>query len=230
MHIINLKVECKDASGDGTTIVCMNSDYVVRITAKDCGSFSNAPVKKLVVRHDKEYTEVPIRDVVEDGVTYLQATLPPLERKDYVDLGICGKLVDDPTVDPIYASTAARFDCDKSILCGTVVLKADPVLTTLNADSNIVYKATDYGADGFSAVSVNVPHKFEEKRIVPLSMSNGDQTVIPSYDSRTMNEVVIKKPDNLNPDNIKRGVDVGGVVGTFGFDDYDGTVVISGGI
>ena len=226
MHIINLAIECKTATGDGTKIVCMNGDYVVRINTKDCGSFTNSPVKKLIVRHDKYYYESDIKEVVEDGQTYLQAILPPVERKDYVDLGVCGKEIDSPDVLPTYTSTSARFACDKSVLCGTVVLKADPKLSTLDVTENGKYRATDYSADGFYEVDVQIPAKVEENRIVDLSMSDGNQVVLPAYLSRTMASVTITKPTNLVPENIRSGIDIGGVIGSFEVPYYDGTVII----
>lgn len=226
MHIINLTIECKTAIGDDTKIVCMNSDYVVRIDANDCGTFVSSPVKKLIVRYGKEYKESNITEVTDGGKTYLQAVLPLIERQDYVDLGVCGKQTDDPTETPLYTSKSARFTCDKSILCGAVVPKYEPKMSTLTATKNGNYKAVDHNADGFYEVDVQVPLKIEESRTVDLNMLDGNQVIVPSYATYSMTEVTIVKPLNLVPENIREGVDIGGVVGSFEVPDYDGTVEI----
>ena len=222
MHVINLKIECKTATGDGTKIVCMNSDYRVRVTAKDCGTFKDAPIKKLVVRYDREYeevalTEVAIEDVEapEEGVTYYDAVLPPVERTDYVQLGVCGKDNDDINEVPKYTSTAARFACDKSVMCGVVAARRDPVLTSQDIVSNGTHKASDYNVDGFFEVNVQVPSPHTETRSEALNMIGGDQQILPTSHDVVMSKVIVQKPTTLAPDNIKKGVNIGGVTGTY---------------
>ena len=225
-HFITLTLNCKIATGDGTKIICLNSDYAMRIVPNDCGTFTNAPVKKLIVRYGTEYREADIYEYEEDGQTYLQANLPPVERQDYVDIGVCGKEVDDPEAIPLYTSTSARYECVKSALCGTVVLKTDPILSALNVTQNGAYTASDSKVDGFYEVNVQVPVKVEESRTIELCMPNGNQIVTPAYSTRTMNEVVITKPVTLIPENIKEGVNIGGVIGSYTMPYYDGTTVI----
>ena len=224
MHIINLTLQCKTATGDGTKIVCMNSDYVVRVNANDCGTFLNAPIKKLIVRHGMEYYESPINELNENGTVILQATLPPLERNGYVDLGVCGK--ESETSAPIYTSTSARFECDKSVLTGVVVFKTDPVLKSRTITENGTYKAVQYDADGFYEVDVQVSTKIEEERTVDLAMANGDQVITPSGANRTMQKVTITKPRNLIPENIQKGITIAGVTGVFEGTYGPGTAVV----
>ena len=214
-HIINLAIKCKTATGDGTKIVCMNDDYVVRISTEDCGTFSEAPVKKLIVRYNKEYYESDITETTDNGVTVLQAHLPPIEHKDFIDLGVCGKNTDNPDEIPKYTSTSARYECDKSILCGVVVKKTDPVLTALTITKNGKYNAIDYDSDGFYAVDVAVADNLTEERIVELSMASGHQIIEPSSPNRTMSKVTVSKPIGLVPNNIRYGVSIGGVVGSY---------------
>ena len=226
MHIINLAIKCKEATGDGTKIVCLNKDYRVRVETEDCGTFTNAPVKKLIVRHHKEYYEVDIGLATENGESYLQAVLPPLENTDYVDLGVCGREHDDPKEAPIYTSTSARFVCLKSVLSGTEILKTDPILSPFTATENGTYRASDVGADGFYEVAVQVSVKTEESRAVDLMLLSGDQVVYPSKSARTMSDVVIHKPSTLTPDNIKKGVTIAGVVGSYEEEIYSGTPTV----
>jgi len=211
-HIINLSLNCKTATGDGTKIVCMNSDYVVRITAKDCGTFTDLPVKKLVIRHDREYQEVDIVQIVEDYNTYLQAVLPPISYKDYVDLGVCGKTEGGI---PSYTSTSARFVCEQSVLNGIVVELSAPTLMELDVNTNGTYVAGEHAADGFSKVNVNVAGSDTEARTASLAMANGDQIIEPSRTGISMRSVKVMKPATLVPNNIVKGVNIGGVVGTY---------------
>ena len=52
-----------------------------------------------------------------------------------------------------------------------------------------------------------------EAKTVELSMPSGNQTVSPSS-GKFLNEVTVKKPATMLPENIKKGVSIGGVVGT----------------
>lgn len=52
-----------------------------------------------------------------------------------------------------------------------------------------------------------------EEKTVELSMTSGDQTVIPSS-GKFLSAVTVKKPATMLPENIKKGVSIGGVVGT----------------
>ena len=227
MHIINLNIKCKSATGDGTKIVCLNNDYKVRINVEDCGTFTNSPVKKLIVRHGKDYYESDIKSVTEDGDTYLKAELPPIEYVDYVYLGICGKKDDNPKTVPDYTSSAAVFECEQSILCGTAVLKrVEPLTKPLSVSENGTYSAADLAIDGFHTVDVNIPLKTEENRTVHPIFVDGNHTITPTYSTYTMSRVEIVKPDTLIPENIRGGIDIGGVVGSFTVPDYDGTITV----
>lgn len=52
-----------------------------------------------------------------------------------------------------------------------------------------------------------------EATTVELSMPSGNQTVIPSS-GKFLSAVTVKKPATMLPENIKKGVSIGGVVGT----------------
>lgn len=66
-----------------------------------------------------------------------------------------------------------------------------------------------YGFSGASADSGAV-----EAKSVALSLSEGDQLVLPS-DGYTLSAVTIKKPVTLIPENIRCGVSIAGVVGSY---------------
>ena len=213
MPIINLTLQGKQAIGDGTKIVCMNGDYVVRLNLEDCEDLLKLPVKKLILKVGTDYQESPVEEVVEDGQTVLQAELPVFDYQKSVELGVCGKESEDTK--PTFTSEPATFSCSKSILCGALVLKKDPTLESLHITKNGRYLAMDKGIDGFYEVDVSVAAAASEQRTIALSMPYGNQIITPSMDGYQMSQVTVTKPLTLISENIKRGVNIGGVVGTF---------------
>lgn len=216
MPSINLTIKGKQAIGDGTKIVCKNKDYIVWFKFEDCPTFMSLPVKKLVVKYGTEYDEALIKTVTaDDGSVTYNAELPPVKGHEYADLGVIGKETDDPAELPKFSSKSARFECDRSIMCGALVLQHDPVFTDLKVTENGKYSAINYGADGFYEVNVSVTAKSEEERTVNLMLSEGNQIVEPTGAARLMRKVTINKPMNLLPEFIKKGVNIAGVTGTF---------------
>ena len=56
-----------------------------------------------------------------------------------------------------------------------------------------------------------------EERTVELSMSDGDQVILPTEDGKVISKAVVKKPDSLVPENILKGVEIGGITGELEF-------------
>lgn len=117
------------------------------------------------------------------------------------------------------------------------VLQEKAVTITANGTSSIV---PDEGKDGLSKVdvTVNVPATPTQEKTAPLSMADGDQVVTPD-EGKVLSKVTVQKPSTLVPENIKKDVNIGGVVGTLesgapakelnydgvNFLSWDGTVV-----
>ena len=228
MPVINLAIRGKEAIGDNTKIVCMNSDYVVQITFEDCNTLINSPIKKLVVKDGWDYKEASIDTVEVDGQDVLQSKLPVVERPTFIELGVVGRNDDDPKMEPNYTSTPAKFECIKSALSGAVVLKSEPKLGSLAVAENGLYKAVDKGVSGFYEVDVLIPSKVEESRIVEISMESGNQVVTPLVTNHTMSQVTIMKPANLTPDNIRKDIGIGGVIGTYAPSLAEKTITANG--
>ena len=55
--------------------------------------------------------------------------------------------------------------------------------------------------------------KDEQEKIVDLSMASGDQIISPDRE-KVLSKITVNKPSTLIPDNIKKDVNIGGVVGT----------------
>lgn len=57
--------------------------------------------------------------------------------------------------------------------------------------------------------------KDEVNVAVTLNMANGNQVIKPPDDTKTMRRVLVKKPKTLIADNIKKDINIGGVIGTY---------------
>lgn len=64
------------------------------------------------------------------------------------------------------------------------------------------------------------------EKIVPLNMANGNQEIIPEEDA-VFSKVTVIKPDTLVPENIKKNIDIGGVVGEFSMDTMEKNVELA---
>lgn len=60
---------------------------------------------------------------------------------------------------------------------------------------------------------ISPPPKKIQAKTVDLSMASGDQVIMPD-EGYSLSEVTVTKPATLLPENIKKDVDIGGVVGT----------------
>lgn len=58
------------------------------------------------------------------------------------------------------------------------------------------------------------------EKTVELDMTDGDQTIEPDEDT-LLSKVVVTKPNTLVPENIAKGIEIGGVTGTASVSDFD---------
>lgn len=72
----------------------------------------------------------------------------------------------------------------------------------------------DSGFQGLSKVTVNVPATPTEEKTVVLALADGDQVITPT-DGKNISKVTITKPVELLPENIKKGITIAGVTGTY---------------
>lgn len=227
MPIINLTIDGKTATGDGTKIVCMNADYIVHIVFRNCDDFLNLPIKKLSVRYGMECADRVIPTIYEDdnGQKCADVSLPILVGHTDTYLGVVGWNIPDaeelPTVlseAPYYVSQPARFECVKSAVCGAVVPKDDAKLGILTVAHNGIYSAGDQGLDGYATVNVEVASPIAQEATADLNFSGEGtmfMTVYPSDGQHTLSQVKIQRPVALYPQNIVKDVNIAGVVGTY---------------
>lgn len=72
----------------------------------------------------------------------------------------------------------------------------------------------DEGYCGLDSVTVAVPATPTQEKTVDLAMASGDQ-VIPPDSGYDLSKVTVKKPSTLVASNIKTGVSIGGITGTY---------------
>lgn len=70
-----------------------------------------------------------------------------------------------------------------------------------------------HDVSGKASATVNVPGKEEQEKTAALAMATGDQSVTPDT-GKVLSKVTITKPATLVAANIKKDVNIGGVVGT----------------
>lgn len=72
----------------------------------------------------------------------------------------------------------------------------------------------DSDFQGLSKVTVNVPATPTEEKTVELALAAGNQ-VITQTAGKNISKVTITKPAELLPENIKKGITIAGVTGTY---------------
>ena len=63
-------------------------------------------------------------------------------------------------------------------------------------------------------------HEGEAEKTVDLALADGDQVIEADPDT-VLTKVTVRKPETLVPENIAKGVVIGGVVGTAATSDFD---------
>lgn len=84
---------------------------------------------------------------------------------------------------------------------------------TVNGDSNLTAGNIKSGAKIFGVTGTYNNAKPEQTKTVDLSMASGNQVVSPD-NGKVLSSVTITKPSTLVAENIKKDVNIGGVVGT----------------
>ena len=94
-----------------------------------------------------------------------------------------------------------------------VVVNVQPALQEKSVTANGAV-TPDSGFQGLSKVTVNVPATPTEEKTVELALTDGNQVLTPTA-GKNFSKVTITKPATLLPENIKKGVTIAGVVGTY---------------
>ena len=110
----------------------------------------------------------------------------------------------EKTVDLSMASGNQNISPDSGKVLSSVIVNKPSTLVAENIKSGVAIG----GVTG-----TLTPAKTEEAKTVALSMASGDQTITPTS-GKVLTSVKVTKPSTLIPDNIKKDVNIGGVIGT----------------
>lgn len=93
-------------------------------------------------------------------------------------------------------------------------VRTNDAVATIAGDSNLIAANIKSGVQIFGVTGTHAGPKTEQTKTVALSMASGNQTI--SADSgKVLTSVTITKPSTLIASNIKSGVSIGGVTGTY---------------
>lgn len=115
---------------------------------------------------------------------------------------------------------------NNKVIYGTTVL-VDLTSDTVT-ESTLAKGTTAHDKTGASIIgTLTVPT--EQSKTVDLAMASGNQIVTPDS-GKTLSQVTVTKPTTMVPENIKKDINIGGVVGTLessGVSIEDNTYIIS---
>jgi hypothetical protein len=156
LHIIVADKVASYRQRDGY-IVCGNSDYQVEFTFSPEWDAYERKIARFIWRGK------PV-DVEFSGTV---CPVPIVANTEQLEVGVY--------VEKLSTTTSAVIPCRLSVLCnskteaeGTVVIpEGAPVLVEKTFNANGEYPATNYGADGFSKVKINVPSEIPDGYIKP---------------------------------------------------------------
>lgn len=94
-----------------------------------------------------------------------------------------------------------------------VTVNVEPKLQSKSVTTNGVVQP-DATYDGLSQVTVNVPATPTETKTVEPNFSNGSKVLTPT-EGKVFSSVTLTKPATLLPENIKKGVIICGIEGTY---------------
>ena len=115
-----------------------------------------------------------------------------------------GKVLEGVFIEPDFS----KGDQVISVPDGSLVKEATIVKPAELIPENIRYGTTVAGVEGELIGDT-------EEVTVDLDMAEGGQVITPSAAGKVLSKVTVTKPGTMKPENIKAGVDIGGVVGEY---------------
>lgn len=115
-----------------------------------------------------------------------------------------GKVVEDVTIEPDFSDGDQVITVPDGSLVkeATIIKPAALVPENIRAGTNVAGVVGELIGD-------------TEEVTVDLDMAEGGQVITPSAPTKVLSKVVVTKPGTMLPENIKAGVDIGGVVGEY---------------
>lgn len=118
-------------------------------------------------------------------------------------------------VQPAKPEQAKTVDLNMATGNQTVTPDSGKVLTsvTVTKPDTLVAENIKSGVDIGGVAGILAPAKAEQVKTVDLAMAAGNQTISPDS-GKVLSSAVVTKPTTLIAGNIKKGVNIGGVIGT----------------
>lgn len=184
--------------------------YILNFFADSAEDLKDVPTNKpYITRNGTNYgipLETSVVTIVEKGtkVNYV------LQNGAYIAGGDVA-----PVVGTLEATENKTYLAKDENLDGynQVVVNVQPKLQEKSVTANGAV-TPDSGFQGLSKVTVNVPATPTEEKTVELDLADGNQVLTPTA-GKNFSKVTITKPATLLPENIKKGVIIAGVVGTY---------------
>lgn len=121
--------------------------------------------------------------------------------------GVTGNVIVKEEESPVIELNLANGDQNINPTDGKTIAHATVVKPSTLIPSNIIQNINIGGVVGTAQI------KEEESKTVDLSMTSGNQTLIPDA-GKSFSSVTILKPASLRSYNIKQGISIGGVTGS----------------
>ena len=188
----------------------VDDSYVLNFFADSAEDIKDVPTDKpYITRNGTNYgipLDTSVVTIIEEGtkVNYV------LQNGAYIAGGDVA-----PVVGTLEATENKTYLAKDENLDGynQVVVNVQPKLQEKSATANgAVTPDSDF--QGLSKVTVNVPATPTEEKTVVLALADGDQVITPT-DGKNISKVTITKPVELLPENIKKGITIAGVTGTY---------------
>ena len=130
------------------------------------------------------------------------------------DEGYCG--LDSVTV-AVPATPTQEKTVDLAMTSGNQIISPDAgknlSKVTVTKPSTLVAGNIKTGVSIGGVTGTLEAKKDEEAKTVDLNMASGNQIITPTS-GKVLSQVVVKKPATLVAENVKKGVDIGGITGT----------------
>ena len=184
--------------------------YILNFFADSQDDLKDVPTNKpYITRNGTNYgvpLETSVVTIVEKGVKVNYV----LQNGEYIVGGDVAPVVKGLIVDQNGTYNAKDSEVDGFNI---VTVNVQPTLQEKSITVNGVVTPDD-GFQGLSKVTVNVPATPVEEKTVTLELAAGNQVITPTA-GKNISKVTITKPAELLPENIKKGITIAGVVGTY---------------
>ena len=201
----------------------------------------------------QEKTATPstsIQEITPDSGKYLSKVTVGAIPNSYINLTGLTLTTNQIQLEDGLPSQYASIYINTPINKPRIIVDQDNVIDLQNDGNTIIFAGSNYTLQGLENLTagnvksgVNIggvtgtyegaSAPVEETKTVDLSMATGNQVFTPTS-GKTLSQVTITKPSTLTPGNIKKDIDIGGVIGTYEaitptvtFDSTTGTLTIT---